>query len=183
MIMGTLKEKTINKIIEIEGGYVNDPDDSGGETKFGITKATARSYGYSGDMKDLPRSLAFAIYENRYWDALMLDEIEHLSVKIADEVADTAVNLGVGRAAEFLQRSLNVLNDRERYYNDLVVDGDVGRKTIAALKSYLRVRAVQGETVLYRMLNSLQGSFYVGLGERREKDERFMFGWFLNRVA
>lgn len=169
--------------MEIEGGYVNDPADSGGETNHGITKAVARKYGWHGDMKDLPTEIAFEIYQMKYWRKMRLDEIELISPTIAEELADTGVNMGVTRAGTFLQRSLNVLNDNEKYFPDLKVDGFIGSRTVHAFSAYLSKRGSQGEIVLYRMLNALQGSFYVELAERRKKDERFIFGWFLNRVA
>ena len=181
--MSKLKNNIINGIIEREGGYVNDPSDSGGETKYGITKRVARSYGFKGKMRNLTRDYAYMIYSKMYWHKLHLDTIEDLSLLIAEEMADTGVNMGVGRAGEFLQRSLNVLNNRGQYYNDLIVDGAVGQKTVNALKSFLSLRGAKGEAVLYKMLNALQGAFYVKLAERRVKDEKFMFGWFNNRVA
>jgi len=181
--MSRLKEKIINRIIEIEGGYVNDESDSGGETRWGITKETARSAGYSGPMHLLPKWLAYEIYEKRYLEKIKFDQIEKLSPAIAEELADTSVNMGWQRAGEFLQRSLNVLNRGGRDYKDLVVDGMIGNKTIKALKKYLKKRGKEGEQVLYKMLNALQGSFYVELAERRVKDEKFIFGWYRNRVA
>jgi len=181
--MESLKNKIINEVIRIEGGYVNDSSDSGGKTRYGITENVARVYGYKGKMKQLPKELAFEIYTKKYWDILKLDSIEALSHLIAEELADTGVNMGVGRAARFLQRSLNVLNNRQKYYADLVVDGQLGNKTITALKAYFLHRGTKGEKVLHSMLNSLQGAFYVTLAERREKDQRFVFGWFDNRVS
>lgn len=180
--MSQLMTRIIDNILAIEGGYVDDPEDSGGETNFGITVPVAREYGYEGDMRDLPRELAFAIYAERYWHALSLDDIERLSPAIAEELADTGVNQGIDRAAIFLQRSLNVLNKRGSLYQDITVDGDVGSKTVNALRAYLRIRKQDGQTVLLRMLNALQGAFYVELAERREKDEKFVFGWYLHRV-
>ena len=179
--MSNLKEKIINSIIEREGGYSNDLNDSGGETNYGITKVVARAYVYKGKMRNLPRDTAFEIYSKRYWDALHLDEIETLSSLIAEELADAGVNMGVGRAGRFLQRSLNVLNNRGTYFHDLRVDGQIGSVTIRALKSYFRSRGLEGELILFKMLNSLQGAFYVTLAERREKDEKFVYGWFMNR--
>ena len=132
----SIKKKIIDQIIEIEGGYVNDPKDSGGETKYGITKATAYAYGYMGNMKELPRELAFEIYAKRYWDALNLSLIEAWSMQLAEELADTSVNMGPETAARFLQRSLNVLNMQEKKYSDMTVDGDLGQKTLTALRSY-----------------------------------------------
>ena len=181
--MSELKNKVINDIMAREGGYSSDIHDSGGETKYGITKTTARAYGFRGKMKNLRKDYAFMIYSKIYWDKLKLNHIEELSPLIAEELADTGVNQGTSRAGRFLQRSLNVLNNRQAYYNDLVVDGKVGSVTLRALKAYLRVRGVEGENVLHSMLNSLQGAYYVTLAERREKDEKFIYGWFKNRIV
>ena len=178
--MSTLKDDIINDIIRVEGGYVNDSSDSGGETNYGITVAVARSYGYTGDMRDLPRETAFDIYSAKYWEAVRGDELFLLSERIAYEVVDTSVNMGPNRAGKFLQRSLNVLNNRGSSYPDLVVDGNIGPASISALSSYLNTRT---DDILVKMLNCLQGAFYVELSERREKDERFIYGWFNNRVV
>ena len=171
----SIKNEIINHIIHIEGGYVDNPSDSGGATKYGITAAVAHEWGYSGEIKDLPRQTAFDIYENQYWNSLKADEIENLSPLIADEIVDTGVNMGVNRAGKFLQRVLNVFNNKGIFYPDLKVDGHVGSKTVDALRLYLNVR---NENVLLKALNSLQGAFYVELSERREKDETFIYGWF-----
>ena len=181
--MSKLKEKVINEIIQREGGYVNDPSDSGGETKWGITKKTARAYGYTGPMPLLPRWIAFEIYEKQYLEKIKFDQIEKLSPLIAEELADTSINMHWSRAGEFLQRSLNVLNRGGKDYKDLVVDGQIGAKTIKALKRYLKKRGKEGERVLFKMLNSLQGVSYIEIAERRPKDEKFVYGWYRNRVA
>lgn len=175
----SVRDKIINGIIAVEGGYTNDPSDSGGETNYGITIAVAREYGYTGPMKDMPKQVAFDIYEKKYWSINKLDDIEKLSEKIAEEIADTGVNQGVGTAAKYLQRSLNVLNLEGKLYPDLIVDGQIGKGTIEALQKYLQERE---EIVLLRMLNALQGAFYVTLAEKRAKDEKFIYGWFKNRI-
>lgn len=178
--MTPLKDTIINEIIRVEGGYVDDASDSGGATNYGITEAVARSHGYTGDMIDLPRSVAFDIYCAKYWDIVRADDLAALSELTAAEVVDTAVNMGPPRAGKFLQRSLNALNNLGRLYGDLKVDGNVGPATIAALRGYLANRS---EQTLVKMLNCLQGAYYVELAERREKDEKFINGWFNNRVA
>lgn len=179
----SVKNEFINKILKVEGGYVNDPSDSGGETNHGITERVARRYGYKGRMINMPAITARHIYEQMYWYSLNLDKVEQFSENIALELGDTGVNQGVGRAAEFLQRSLNVLNNRQQHYNDIAVDGDIGPNTLKALASYFRLRGSEGEVVLYNMLNCLQGAFYVELAERREKDEKFIYGWFTHRIG
>lgn len=181
LIIGcNMKERIINEIIRVEGGYINDPSDSGGETNFGITVAVARANGYNGAMQDLPRSVAFDIYSAKYWDAVKGDDLAKLSEHVAEEVVDTSVNMGPGRAGKFLQRALNVLNKRGSLYRDLTVDGAIGKATVSALRAYLDGR---DEETLVKALNCLQGAYYITLAERREKDERFVYGWFKNRVA
>ena len=59
----------------------------------------------------------------------------------------------------------------------------IGPRTLAALKTYIYIRKEVGCTVLYRALNALQGAFYISLVERRQKDEKYIFGWFANRVS
>ena len=181
--MSDLKTRIIDSIIKIEGGYSDDVADSGGKTRYGITEAVARAYGYIGKMRKLPLHIAKDIYEKRYLKTIRFDEIATLSELIAKELADTSVNMGAPRAGEFLQRSLNVLNRNGRDYPDLRVDGKIGNKTLIALRAYLNKRGIAGERVLYKMLNALQGAFYVKLAERRSKDERFVYGWFRTRVA
>ena len=181
--VAAMKKEVLAEIVQIEGGYVKDPNDSGGETRWGITKKAARKFGYKGAMRDLPIWIAYEIYEKRYLKKIRFDEIAAMSELVAKELADTSVNMGWRRAGEFLQRSLNVLNRGGKDYDDLVVDGKIGAKTIEALRRYLDRRGKEGEAVLYKMLNALQGAFYVELAERRSKDEKFVFGWYRNRVA
>lgn len=175
-----MKERIINEIIRVEGGYANDPADSGGETNFGIAEAVARANGYAGPMRDMPRKVAFGIYSAKYWDAVQGDRLVELSEKVAEEVVDTGVNMGTARAGKFLQRALNVLNREAKLYADLTVDGDIGPATLRALSDYL---ATRGDDALVKALNCLQGAFYIELAERREKDERFVYGWLKNRVT
>ncbi|EPH1975837.1 glycosyl hydrolase 108 family protein, partial [Acinetobacter baumannii 45002_8] len=47
-------EQYLDELIKREGGYVNNPADRGGATKYGITQAVARTNGFKGNMKDLP---------------------------------------------------------------------------------------------------------------------------------
>ena len=171
------KQQIISALVKREGGYVNDSSDSGGETRYGITKKVARRYGYYDSMKLFPLQRAVIIYQKRYWDKLKLDRVYKYSPRIAEELLDQAVNMGTKRAGVFLQRSLNLLTSSK-----LVVDGSVGKKTLRALEKYQHRRGEQGKSILFKMLNSLQGAFYITLAERRVKDKKFVFGWFKNRV-
>ena len=176
-----LKEKVIAGIMHIEGGFVDNPKDRGGRTKYGITMATAVRAGFVGDIRQLPYSFAYEVYADKYWNVNMLDEVAALSFSIAEEMADTGINMGPGRAAKYLQRSLNVLNREEKLYDDIVVDGKMGIKTIFALKTFLQYRKEKGEVVLKRMLNALQVCKYIRIAEHDESQEEFEFGWVFNR--
>lgn len=169
-------------VFGIEGGFSDDPDDSGGATRFGITEAVARRHGYTGPMRALPADLAREIYRTDYWDAQQLDSVALISRPVAFELFDTGINMGTDQAGEFLQMSLNAFNRRGSDYDDIEVDGEIGTRTLEALAAFLAHRKRDGETVLLRALNALQGAAYIELAERRDKDERFVFGWFLQRI-
>ncbi len=179
----SLFDDYIDEIIRIEGAYSNNKSDSGGETMYGVTADVARAYGYNGPMKNLPIALAKQIYREKYWNPLALDRIERISPAIVKELLDTGINQGIGRAGEYLQVALNVLNRQQVDYADVAVDGQIGQRSLIALQSYVSKRGSMGETVLLRALNCLQGAFYIQLAQRRPKDEDFVYGWLLNRVV
>lgn len=170
-------------VVGIEGGYVDDPSDSGGATMYGITQRVAIAHGYVGDMRTMPIGVAQAIYRAQYWNLLHLDDVAQASKPVALELFDTAVNCGVATAGRYLQRALNALNRNGADYPDVEADGVLGPMTVSALRSFLKARGPNGETVMLRALNALQGSGYIADAEARPKDETFVFGWFLNRVA
>ena len=103
-------------LIGHEGGYVNDPRDPGGETKFGISK---RAYP-DVDIASLTLEQASAIYKRDYWDRARCDELPDV---VAFQVFDTAVNSGIGQSIRFLQRAVGVADD-----------GQVGPLTVSAVR-------------------------------------------------
>jgi lysozyme family protein len=172
----------IEEVLANEGGYANDPRDAGGETMYGITAQTARANGYSGPMRDLPRTTAIAIYRRRYVAEPGYAAIATVSMPVAAELVDTGVNMGPPVASRFLQRVLNALNDRGDRA-DLVVDGVAGPATLAALTGFLARRGAEGERVLLAALNGLQAARYVELCELRPANRAFAYGWLRTRVA
>ena len=174
----------IEALIEREGGYVNHPDDRGGPTRFGITEAVARAHGYRGAMAALPQAEAMAIYRRLFWLRPRFDEIAKRVPRVAAELFDTGANMGPAVAATFLQRALTALNRNGKDYPDLVPDGRVGERTLAALDGFLEARGRRGgETVLLRALEALQGERYLSLAERRPANEAFLYGWLANRIG
>lgn len=110
-------DKAFDAVVGIEGGYVNDQKDPGGETKYGICK---RSYP-NEDIKNLTLEHAKLLYKRDYWDAAKCDQ---LPSPLNLFVFDGAVNQGVAPAIKTLQKTLNV-----------VQDGILGQQTITAAQT------------------------------------------------
>jgi lysozyme family protein len=180
--MDNVVDKIIDDILKAEGGYVNDENDAGGATKYGITEVVARKNGYNGAMKDMPESFARQVYMNRYYFEPKFDKVAMLSPEVAAELTDTGVNCGVSFAEGILQSCLNLLNRQEVDYKDIPEDKAIGPATLNALGAYMLKRGKDGELVLLRMLNVMQGSRYIELAKAKPSQEAFLFGWFLNRV-
>ena len=150
---------TFNKIIEVvlqhEGGYVNDPNDLGGETKYGITK---RFYP-DVDIKNLTKEQAKTIYHTDYWRRAKCDEVPP---KLRHIYFDMCVNFGQGGAVKVLQRTANAKNKEK-----IEVDGGMGPATLKAIQNLEleRVRA-------YRVLR------FANLVIKKPEQERFWFGWY-----
>lgn len=106
-----------DRLISNEGGYVNNPADPGGETKFGISK---RSYP-DLDIANLAREDARAIYLRDFWQRGQMDQYDGA---ISFQVFDAAVNHGIETALRLLQRAAGVADD-----------GHIGPVTVAAVKA------------------------------------------------
>lgn len=180
--MSIFREKIAPHLLGKEGGYVNHPSDRGGETIWGITVGTARAAGYNGPMRGMTREVALAIYETRYFIRPGFDVIAAISPAIGLEVTDTGVNMGPQVATRFLQSALNGFNRQGKDYADITVDGAAGPATRSALRAFLAKRGAEGEKVLLKALNCLQGARYLELGELRPANEDFIYGWFANRI-
>lgn len=176
-------QDTLVSLVGREGGYSNNPTDKGGETMWGITKAVAVAFGYAGSIALMPRETAMQIYRDRYWIQPGLDRVSQLNPLIAEELLDTGVNMGPSAAGKFLQRALNALNKQGTLYPDVTVDGGIGKMTLSALDTFLKIRGAEGQTVLLRMLNAQQAVRYIELSEDNRTQEEFEYGWQLNRVS
>lgn len=150
-------QTAINHTLEFEGGYVNDPKDSGGETKYGISK---KAYPYV-DIPNLTIEQAKQIYKKDYWDRCKCD---YLPDALSVAVFDFAVNSGIKTAIKKLQIVLGVS-----------VDGIIGNQTIGAcnrlnprkiLKDYMNLR-------LDYLMSLKQWSIYgKGWGARVSRTEK-----------
>jgi len=155
-------ESAFEELILVEGGYNDDPLDRGGKTKYGVSQ---RAYP-DLDIPNLTLADAKAIYKRDYWDALELDRVQ--IGFIAHEMFDTAVNMGVGVAAECTQKAANLLSP-----GSLKVDGNIGPKSVAVINRLAKTSAY----ALFKMMNGYQFMEYIDIIENRPKQVRFIKGW------
>ena len=171
--------KAVEKTLNLEKGYVNNPNDHGGETNWGITKATAQAYGYKGDMKDLKREEATAIYKKGYWDTFQLDKVRNQL--IAENIFDVHVNGGT--PIVWAQRALNTININEhgkRLWKDIKVDGKIGPITLGILNTITEGGFL--EEVYLKVFNAFRAYYFVLLSEKSITQKEFVHGWIAHRV-
>jgi lysozyme family protein len=186
-----LFEIAYEKTMKNEGEYSNDPIDSGGETWKGVARNFNKDWlgwkiidkkkkepNFPKSLKnDLElESLVSSFYKKIYWDVMRLDE--YPSQQIANELFDVGINMGRAVAVKFLQRSLNILNNQESFYKDIVADGLYGNGTHKSVMSFFSSVAKDRWITLYKALNSLQGSRYIEIMESKSSQEKYAYGWF-----
>ena len=91
-------ERALQHTLGIEGGFSADAADSGGATRWGITEAVAREFGYQGEMKDLPLEFAADVYRQKYWNLLQLDLVAALNEQVATELCRSPGSLSSARS-------------------------------------------------------------------------------------
>lgn len=174
-------DRAFRTLLGLEGGYSDDPEDSGGKTNLGVTIGVARKCGYKGRMQDIPRDVVKAIYRKEYWDACRCGDMD--DYVIAAEVFDTAVNCGRVYAARFLQRALNLFNNRGKRYPDVKVDGKIGKNTIRILNRALKAAPPYYPSIIWKALNCFQGTRYAAICKKKPKNEKYAPGWYRARVG
>lgn len=146
-----------------EGGYVNDPDDSGGCTMAGITIGTYRKYYGSKktcrDLKFITQKEWLHIFKKGYWDKMKADQIENQSV--AQLCVDMCWGSGPITSIKKIQSAIGV-----------TADGIVGPKTLAALNSC-------PETI-FNILWNMRKEWLEKIAQKGN-NKKFLKGW-MNRL-
>jgi len=155
-------EKAFAYVIQNEGGYVFDKNDPGGETKFGITK---RSYP-SLNIRDLTFEDAKKIYYRDFWQEGKFEEI--YDEKVATQVFDLSVNLGIRAAVIILQRALRSVG------KTVQEDGLIGSETLSAVSN-------SDTRCLLAALKSEAAGYYRQIAAKNPSQQKFLKGW-LNRA-
>lgn len=157
-----------NEIVAREGGYVNDPDDPGGETKHGVTLQTLRRLGLDitrdgqvdgRDLRALSRAQAAKIFIQHYFER---PNIGKLPLSIQASVFDMHVNAGAN-AVKILQRLLRQMRQ------EVAVDGVIGPQTIAATE---RADAAAAG-FLCDAYGIARRNYYYRLADARPKSRKF----------
>jgi len=168
------------KTMKHEGLYSFNIYDSGGETYRGISRKYHPEWrGWTIIDRTKPHInhkeldyLVKSFYREHYWNPNLLDIFPQ---DIANEMFDTGVNLGRRAATRFLQQALNFLNKNEQLFPDLVEDGIVGPKTLKALEIIHNRKETK---LLLKIMNVLQGNYYLSYMKKSPIQEIFARGWF-----
>jgi lysozyme family protein len=152
--------EAVSAVFKTEGGYVNDKDDRGGETKFGISKRSFPNL----DIATLTKVDAEKIYKERYWHP-QLEKLEDQAV--ATKVFDMIVNMGQKPAVKLFQSSVNLLSNGER---PVTVDGILGPGTIT------RANELDPAKLLHAIRENAAGH-YRGIVKANETQRKFLKGW------
>lgn len=165
---------------EFEGGWSNDHDDRGGETKYGVTQATweawlrnPASYKFGKlpeSVSDISWNMAVPLYHALYWDTCRCSEL--LDETLASRVFDFAVNSGTGRAVKALQQAYNRIKPEE--WNELKEDGVIGPITTQAIN---RASGKYGDALL-ASYNYSRARYFESIVQNRPSQRKFIRGWF-----
>ncbi len=163
----TTFEEIIEVVLAHEGGFVDDPDDKGGATNWGVTQAVWEDFledeFTSEDVKGFTREQAIELYEEEFW---IPSQAEKLPAEVREVYFDMCVNHGQRNAVKILQTCVNSKG------GNLEVDGGIGPNTIGAC-SDLKLWEVQVERSGFYWNLVFKGSFYG----KRNNQAKFIRGW------
>ena len=156
------------EIVDREGGFVNDPDDPGGATKYGVTIHTMRRLGLDltgdgevgvADVRALTRDQAVDIFLEHYYSR---PRIHELPTPIRDSVFDMQVNAG-SNAIRILQQLLADMG------YDIAIDGVVGPQTIRIAQ----IAQDDAPDHLRDAYGIARRNYYYDLADRRPASRKF----------
>jgi lysozyme family protein len=151
----TLFDKAFDYLMDIEKGYSDDPDDSGGKTKYGISKASFPNE----DIENLTKDRAKELYRINYWEQYKCHMIK--SPVLAVELFVAVVNINAVKVIKMLQRACNTLGAA------LEPDGIMGGQTLTFLNCFRHPKAI---------LAAMEGEMY---GHYKEGKKKYIAGWLI----
>jgi Putative secretion activating protein len=169
-----------------EGGYANNPKDTGGETYKGISRKwhptwkgwpiidgikkkvgnTAKAINTEASKDSGLQILVKAFFKDNFWDAMNLTQIN--DQRVSNELFDTGVNMSIDQAGIFFQRVLNAVSTIK-----LKPDGVIGSNTIKAFNPLSN----SDKYLVWKFINCLQGSRYISIYENDPSQKIFIRSW------
>lgn len=169
----------VSGVVAIEGGYVNNPADPGGETNHGVTVRVARESGYDGPMREMPVEFAQQVYARNYIERPNFHRVVAMSPAVGEKLVDAGVNAGHSRSSRWFQEALNQLSRGGADYPRVAVDGQVGSQSLAAYRALERKRGrVKACELVLKLVDVQQGAHYMSLNK-----PMFIVGWVDNRLG
>jgi lysozyme family protein len=166
-------EKALLKVLKNEGGYVNDPQDPGGETYKGIARNVWPKWGgwqkvdyYKSQNKGFEQSLnsdntlqewVELFYRQCFWDKLKANDINNQDV--ADSIFDFAVNAGVSTSSSLAQMVVGSPSD-----------GVIGENTLAKINGFDPEHFIAAFTVA-------KIARYISIIKKRPTSQKYLYGW------
>jgi len=160
-------EIALDHVIKAEGGFVDNKNDRGGWTKYGVTRATLETFRgrtvIREDVEQLTLSEAKEIYRVFYWEPNGLERIQNpmLAIMLFDQVVNR-------RASEVIRGLQQVLN--ESFGMGLKIDGVFGAKTADCLNT------LKPEKLLVKLCIQAQASYFA-IVDRSPSQSVFIKGW------
>lgn len=186
------------RLLRMEGGFVDDPVDRGGTTKFGMSLRFLVAEGqidldgdgfadfdldFDGDIdgqdvRKLTRGDAKYLYHRCFWKRLDADSFVR---PIGEMLFDQAVNGGISASCKMLQRALNACITKYRLnIAPLKIDGDLGEKTRAAIDAVIALPAARTTAIVIAYKDAVKAR-YRAIVAADPSQKRFLAGW-LNRA-
>jgi lysozyme family protein len=197
--MANFKPDVLKKILANEGGYVNDPDDNGGETWAGVARninpnwsgwvivdaikkanPIATAAAAKGQYKQLNTylyasqrlaELVADLYQRSYWDVNKLGSLS--DQQLAANACDCGVNCGTFTGAKMLQQAYNNVTNPANI-PPLTIDGKIGNLTIGAINALMGLNPIP----LYNEYNILRKAYYDGIIARKPSQAKYRASWY-----
>lgn len=170
--MNNRDARILRRLLEIEGGFSDHPDDRGGATNFGFTREALKTLNYK---KENPEELTVEEAKDLYYRGYMLpnkyDQIKDFDIacRMLDLAVHTSGPLRSVRANRFLQRAVNDFRIGE---DKITVDGIVGPQTLGAVNDFPHPDRIVKSLVIQ------QGDLYRRIANADESQKVFLGGWF-----
>jgi lysozyme family protein len=152
-------------VMEYEGGYVNHPNDPGGETYKGISRrahSNWEGWKFIDQRKPVPENLVQKFYYDNYWTRLRCEEIPY---PVGEYLFDFGVNAGITRAVITVQRALN----------NVKVDGVLGPVTMGAIQKQ------KPQELMYELLRH-RIRYYTTITLQNSRFQVFFLGWIRRTI-